>query len=69
MFEQFMGIRIYLNSFSNPKYYLYLYLLKVDLMNNIRICIRVKISIRYNTDLKAWLKSNPYSISPVYKAD
>ena len=48
MFEQFMGIRIYLNSFSNPKYYLYLYLLKVDLMNNIRI--RVKISIRYNTD-------------------
>ena len=44
-----MGIRIYSNSFSNPEYYLYSYLLKVDLTNNICIRIRVKISIRYNT--------------------
>ena len=44
-----MGIRLYSNSFSNPEYYSYLYSLKVDLTNNIRIHIRVKISIRYNT--------------------
>ena len=47
-----MGIRIYSNSFSNPEYYSYLYSLKVDLTNNIRIRIRVKISIRDNTGLE-----------------
>ena len=40
-----MGIRIHSTSFSNPEYYLYSYLLKVDLTNNIRI------RIRDNTDL------------------